>query len=85
MGFALSILYFVANYLTPPVVFGQLAVVRVEMILAIVIFIISIPKLMGSIIFKTPQSVALIGLAFAGSLSVFFGMHWITGAVQAFP
>jgi hypothetical protein len=85
MGFALSILYFVVNYLTPPVVFGQLAVARVELILAILIFVISIPKLMGSIIFKTPQSVAVIGLAFAGSLSVFFGMHWITGAVQAFP
>jgi hypothetical protein len=28
--------------------------------------------------------VALIGLAFAGSLSVLFGSHWIWGAVQAF-
>jgi O-antigen ligase len=85
MGFALSILYFVVNYLTPPVVFGPLAVARVELILAIIIFIISIPKLMGSSIFKTPQSVAVIGLAFAGSLSILFGLHWITGAVQAFP
>jgi hypothetical protein len=85
MGFALSILYFVVNYLTPPVIFGPLAVARVELILAILIFIISIPKLLGSIIFKTPQSVAVIGLAFAGSLSILFGLHWITGAVQAFP
>src|ERR1017187_6571473 len=85
MGFVLSVVYFVVYYITPTVVFGPLAVYRVEFILAILIFIISIPKLRGSIIFKTPQSVALIGLAFAGSLSVLFGMHWITGAVHALP
>jgi hypothetical protein len=85
MGFALSVLYFVVNYVTPTVVFGPLAVYRIELILAILILIISIPKLKGSIILKTPQSVALIGLAFAGSLSVLFGIHWPGGAVQAFP
>jgi hypothetical protein len=85
MGFVLSILYFVTSYLTPPVLFGPLAVYRIEFILAIPIFIISILKLKGSIILKTPQSLALIGLAFAGSLSVLFGMHWVMGAVQAFP
>jgi hypothetical protein len=85
MGFVLSILYFVTSYLTPPVLFGPLAVYRIEFILAIPILIISILKLKGSIILKTPQSVALIGLAFAGSLSVLFGMHWVMGAVQVFP
>jgi hypothetical protein len=85
MGFVLSILYFVVNYLTPTIVFGPLAVYRVELILAIMIFIISIPKLMGSFIYKTPQLVAVIGLAFAGSLSILFGMHWIGGAVLMFP
>jgi hypothetical protein len=85
MGFVLSILYFVTSYLTPPVLFGPLAVYRVEFILAILLLIISIPKLKGSIILKTPQSLALIGLAFAGSLSLLFGMHWVTGAVQVFP
>ncbi len=85
MGFVLSILYLVTSYLTSPVLFGPLAVYRVELILAILIFIISIPKLKGSIILKTPQSLALIGLAFAGSLSVLFGMHWVSGAVLVFP
>jgi len=85
MGFVLSILYFVTSYLTPPVLFGPLAVYRIELILAIAIFVISIPKLRGSIILKTPQSLALIGLAFAGSLSILFGMHWVAGAVQVFP
>ncbi|MGD0830406.1 MAG: O-antigen ligase family protein [Terracidiphilus sp.] len=34
---------------------------------------------------KTPQSVALIALPFAGSLSVLFGTRWAWGALQAFP
>jgi O-antigen ligase len=85
MGFALSVLYFVVNYLTPPAIFGPLAVPRIELILAILIFFLSLLRLAGSIILKTPQSMAVIGLAFAGSLSILFGEHWVTGAIQAFP
>jgi hypothetical protein len=85
MGFVLSVLYFVTYYLTPPVLFGPLAVFRIELILAVLLLFVSIPKLMRSVILKTPQSLALIGLAFAGSLSVLFGMHWALGAMQAFP
>jgi O-antigen ligase len=85
MGFVLSVLYFVTYYLTPAVLFGPLAVARVELILAVLILLISLPLLLKSYILKTPQSLALIGLAFAGSLSVLFGMHWVMGAVQAFP
>ncbi len=85
MGFVLSVLYFLTNYLTPPTLFGQLAVVRVELVLAVLIFFVSIPKLTGSIILKTPQSLAVVGLAFAGSFSVFFGLHWAWKAVEVFP
>jgi O-antigen ligase len=60
-------------------------VFRLELILAVLIFLVSLPSLAKSIILKTSQSVALIGLAFAGSLSILFGMHWITGAMHAFP
>jgi hypothetical protein len=85
MGFVVSVLYLVVNYLTPPTVFGPLAAFRVELILAMVITVLSIPTLARSIVLKTPQSLALIGLAFAGSLSILFGQHWLGGAVQAFP
>jgi O-antigen ligase len=84
MGFVLSILYFVTYYLTPPVLFGPLAAARVELILAMLILLVSLPRLTGSIILKTPQSVALIGLAFAAVCSVLIGMHWAGGIVQAF-
>jgi O-antigen ligase len=85
MGFVLSVLYFVTSYITSPVLFGPLAVLRIELILAILILFVSIPKINGSVILITPQSLALIGLAFAGSLSVLFGVHWVTGAVLVFP
>jgi O-antigen ligase len=84
MGFVLSIFYFVTSYLTPPTLFGPLAAYRIELILAILILLVSLPRLTGSFILKTPQSLALIGLAIATVLSVLFGEHWAGGAMQAF-
>jgi len=83
MGFVLSILYFLTSYLTPPVLFGPLAVARVELILAALLLFVSLPKLQKSLIFKTPQSLALIGLAFAVLISVLVAVHWAGGAVGA--
>jgi O-antigen ligase len=84
MGFFLSVLYFVTSYLSPETIFGALAAYRVELILAVLVFFISLPKLAGSIILKTPQSVALIGLSFAIFLSVVIGEHWPGGGMPAF-
>jgi O-antigen ligase len=84
MGFVLSILYFVTYYLTPTTIFGPLAAFRVELVLAILVILISLPKLSGSMIFKTPQSAALIGLAIATSMSILIAVHWVSGAAQAF-
>lgn len=84
MGFVLSILYFITSYLTPETIFGPLAQYRVVMILAILLLLVSLPKLIGSYIFKTPQSLALIGLSFAAALASLFGRHWAGGAIYAF-
>jgi hypothetical protein len=84
MGFILSVLYFVTYYLTPATLFGPLAAYRVEFILAVLVFLVSLPRLRGSMILKTPQSVALIGLAIATSMSILIAVRWIDGAVQAF-
>jgi hypothetical protein len=84
MGFVLSILYFVTSYLTPGTLFGPLAAYRIELILAILILFVSLPKVAGSIVLKTPQSVAVIGLALAIILSVLVGMHWLGGTIPAF-
>ena len=48
------------------------------------ILLVSLPKLMGSSILKTPQSLALIGLAIAASFSVLIAYRWPMGAVYGF-
>jgi O-antigen ligase len=84
MGFVLSVLYFITYYLTPTTIFGPLAVYRVELILAVLVFFVSLPALAGSFIGKTSQTLALIGLAFATFMSVVIGGHWIAGGLSAF-
>jgi hypothetical protein len=84
MGFVLSILYLVTYYLTPVTVFGSLAEYRIELILAVLVAMVSLPALMKSFILKVPQSLALLGLGFAVPISVFVGARWVGGGVQAF-
>jgi hypothetical protein len=84
MGFFLSILYFLTYYLTPEVMFGsQVAQFRVELILAIILILVSLPALLRSKVFKTAQTPALIGLAFATFMSVLVGAHWAGGGLTA--
>jgi hypothetical protein len=84
MGFFLSVLYLVISYLTPEVLFGRLAAAHIELILAALIFAASVPTIVKSFALKTPQSLALVGLAFAVILSVIFGMGWVGGGIRAF-
>jgi len=84
MGFILSIFYLVVAYLGTATVFGPLASFHIELILAALVFFVSLPSLQGSLIFKTSQSIALIGLAVAVFLSVLIGVRWAGGALQAF-
>jgi O-antigen ligase len=84
MGFVLSVLYLVTYYLTPAAMFGPLAPFRIELILAALVFFVSLPALMKSFLGKTPQTLAVIGLAIASFMSVLVGQHWVGGAVGAF-
>jgi len=84
MGFALTVLYFINCYLTPVTLFGPLARYRIELILAILLLLISAPRMMRSFVFRTPQALALAGLAVAVFSSVLVGAHWPGGAVNAF-
>ena len=84
LGFVLSILYFVTTYLTPDTVFGPLAAYRVQLILAVLIVLVSLHVAIRSFILKTPQSLALIGLAVAVSMSVLVGQRWVGGSLLAF-
>lgn len=84
MGFVLSIFYLVVAYLGTGTVFGPLAPFHIELILAVLVFFVSLPTLAGSFMAKTPQALSVIGLAFAVFLSVLIGAHWAGGAVRAF-
>lgn len=84
MGFALIVFYFVMYYLTPTTLFGSLGAYHLELILAGLVLLISIPALLKSFVLKIPQSLALIGLAIAVLLSVLVGEGWPGGALQEF-
>ncbi|HEY1580982.1 MAG TPA: O-antigen ligase family protein [Terracidiphilus sp.] len=84
MGFVLSILYFLVYYLTPEVMFGSIAEYRLQLILAIILIIVSIPAFTRSNVFKTAQAPALAGLAFAVFMSMLIGASWAGGGVTAF-
>lgn len=83
MGFGLSILYLVTYYLTPATLFGPLAPYHVEIILAGLICLVSLPAIGKSFVFKTPQSLALVGVSLAVFLSMLIGDRWASGAVVA--
>jgi O-Antigen ligase len=83
MGFVLTVLYLVTAYLGPVTVFGPLAAAHIGLILAALVFLVSLPTMLNSVIWKTPQTLALIGLAFATFLSVVI-TGWTGGALQVF-
>jgi hypothetical protein len=84
MGFVLSVLYFVTYYLSPATIFGPLAAAHIEVVLAALILLVSLPALTRSFMLKIPQSLALMGLAVAASLSVLIGQRWAGGAARVF-
>jgi O-antigen ligase len=83
MGFVITVLYLVSAYLGPATIFGPLVAAHIGLILAGLVVLVTVPKLPGSLIWKTPQSLALIGLAFATFLSVVV-TGWTGGATQVF-
>jgi hypothetical protein len=83
MGFVLSILYLVIYYLTPAYLLGSLADSHVEVIIAALAVLFSVPALIKSFLLKSPQSLALIGLAISVFLSYAIGRHWVGGGQAA--
>jgi O-antigen ligase len=83
MGFALSVLYLFLYYLTPTTLLGPLAALHVELILAVLVVLVSVPSLTRAFIHKTAQSYALIGMVLAVFLSILIGVRWPGGAFNA--
>lgn len=83
MGFVLSILYLTTYYLTPTYLFGSLANAHIQVIIASLAILFSIPALFKTFLFRNPQSLALFGLALAVFLSNAIGRHWVGGGQTA--
>lgn len=83
MGFALTLLYLGTTYLGVETVFGPLAAFHLEVIIALLIILVSLPSITQSFLLKTPQALALAGLAIAVFVSVAL-TGWLGGAVAAF-
>jgi len=62
MGLFLTLLYILTAYLGPETIFGPLAEYHVELIIAFLALVASLPSLQTSGLFRIPQTYALIGL-----------------------
>jgi hypothetical protein len=79
MGFALTLLYVLTVYLSPSVVFGELAESRIELILASATMLVSIPAIWKSGVLWSPQTIGIAGMSFAVAASIAV-TGWLGGA-----
>lgn len=84
IGVILSFLYLITYYLTPVTIFGALAAYRMQLILAFLVVLFSVPALLRTFIFKSPQLLALLGMALAVPVSIIAGIQWFQGALNGF-
>jgi hypothetical protein len=72
MGLFFTLLYILNAYLAPDTLFGALVEYRVQLIIAILALIASIPSLQQSTLARMPQTYALMGMWFAVFMSFVF-------------
>ena len=82
MGFVFTLLYILTAYLSPKLLFGTLAEYHIEIILALLALLTSIPNLSGSQILRAPQTFAVFGMGFAVVASL-AATGWFGGAPSA--
>ena len=82
MGFVFTLLYILTAYLSPKLLFGPLAEYHIEIILALLALLTSIPNLSGSKIARAPQTFAVFGMGFAVVASL-AATGWFGGAPAA--
>lgn len=82
MAYVFTLLFIITAYVTPEVLFGQLALFRIEVLIAITAIFTAVPNFIQSGIFKVPQTYACIVLGLAIAVSVSSG-GWVGGGVYA--
>jgi O-antigen ligase len=82
MGVFFTLVYVFTAYMGLPVMFPALAPLHIEIVIAILTLLCSIPSLSGSRILGLPQTSAVLGLCMAVALSIVFS-GWLGGAPRA--
>lgn len=82
MGFILTLVYIGISYLAPATIFGPLAQFHIQLLIAIVAILLSLPALTRSPLLQAPQTLALVGMSTAVFLSL-VATGWIGGATPA--
>ncbi len=70
MGFFLTLLYILTAYLSPGLLYGDLAQYHLEIIIAVLALLSTVPSVSSSGILRAPQTVAILGMCFAVSVSL---------------
>ncbi|MGI4853269.1 MAG: O-antigen ligase family protein [Janthinobacterium lividum] len=81
MAYIFTLFFIVTAYITPEVLFGPLAQFRIEVILAFLAIVTSLPNLLGARFNEAPQTYAFLGFCIAVPMSILAG-GYITGAAD---
>lgn len=81
MAFFFTVLFIATAYITPEVLFGDLAQLRMEVIVAFFAVATSLPNLVKSRLNEAPQTYAFIGFCIAVPMSIAVG-GWMGGAAD---
>ena len=82
MAFLFTLLFIITAYITPEVVFGSLAQYRVEVILALLAVVTSLPNIARTHFERSPQTYAFLAFCVAVPMSI-LSSGWISGAADA--
>lgn len=82
MGFVFTLLYILTAYLSPALLFGSVAQFHLEIVLACLALLASVPNLRESGVLRAPQTLAVLGMCFAVTVSL-IAAGWIGGAPAA--
>jgi hypothetical protein len=80
MGYFFTLLYLLAAYLTPPVLFGPLSDYHIEVIVVLLALVFTVPNLPGSGLGRAPQTLALAGIFLSIVVSI-AQSGWLGGVV----
>lgn len=84
MGFFLTLLYILTAYVSPPVLFGPFHEYHVEIIIAALALLCSIPSMSGSQLLQKPQTRAIAALCVFVVMSVSLNTSLREGATAAY-